>query len=117
MRLLQYMTEEFEVPHISGKSKFITKIKPEERGFKNLPRDGKGKAKCKFQDWLELKGNSTGAKGADGKWYGWSHRAVAGFGIGDSVKKGDVAYQGKEYTIETDDQAKEVAGIFADGVS
>lgn len=24
------------------------------------------------------------------KWYGWSHRAVAGFGVGSKVKKGDV---------------------------
>ena len=23
------------------------------------------------------------------KWYGWSHRAICGFGIGDVVKKGD----------------------------
>lgn len=26
------------------------------------------------------------------KWYGWSHRAVYGFGIGSKVKKGDCAY-------------------------
>jgi hypothetical protein len=26
------------------------------------------------------------------KWYGWSHRAMYGFGIGDTVKKGDCAY-------------------------
>lgn len=23
------------------------------------------------------------------KWYGWSHRAICGFGVGDIVKKGD----------------------------
>lgn len=28
----------------------------------------------------------------DKKWYGWSHRAVYGFGIGSEVKKGDCAY-------------------------
>lgn len=27
------------------------------------------------------------------KWYGWSHRAMCGFGIGSTVKRGDVAYQ------------------------
>ncbi len=27
------------------------------------------------------------------KWYGWSHRAVYGFGIGSSVKPGDCAFQ------------------------
>ena len=26
------------------------------------------------------------------KWYGWSHRAIYGFGVGDSVVKGDCAY-------------------------
>ena len=26
------------------------------------------------------------------KWYGWSHRAIYGFGVGDRVKKGDCAY-------------------------
>ena len=27
------------------------------------------------------------------KWYGWSHRAMCGFGIGSSVKYGDCAYE------------------------
>lgn len=27
------------------------------------------------------------------KWYGWSHRAIFGFGIGSEVKKGDCAYK------------------------
>ncbi len=26
------------------------------------------------------------------KWYGWSHRAIAGFGIGSTCKKGDCHY-------------------------
>lgn len=26
------------------------------------------------------------------KWYGWSHRAIYGFGIGSTVKKGDIGY-------------------------
>ena len=26
------------------------------------------------------------------KWYGWSHRAIFGFGVGDSVKRGDCAF-------------------------
>lgn len=28
------------------------------------------------------------------KWYGWSHRAIYGFGIGSKVSKGDCAYVG-----------------------
>jgi hypothetical protein len=27
------------------------------------------------------------------KWYGWSHRAIRGFGVGSQVKKGDCGYQ------------------------
>ena len=40
-----------------------------------------------------------------------------GFGIGDKVKKGDCAYTNKEYTIKTDEQAKQTAINFADSVS
>lgn len=32
---------------------------------------------------------SIGFSEAEQKWYGWSHRAIFGFGIGDSVKEGD----------------------------
>ena len=32
---------------------------------------------------------SIGFSEKDGKWYGWSHRAICGFKIGDVVKKGD----------------------------
>jgi hypothetical protein len=27
----------------------------------------------------------------DGRWYGWSHRAICGFGVGSVVEKGDSA--------------------------
>jgi len=37
---------------------------------------------------LTSSGCSIG-KSKDGKWYGWSHRAIYGFKIGDIVKKGD----------------------------
>jgi len=32
---------------------------------------------------------SIGRSTKDGKWYGWSHRAIYGFQIGDKVKNGD----------------------------
>jgi len=38
---------------------------------------------------------SIGKSELDGKWYGWSHRAMHGFGVGDSVKMGDCAYAPK----------------------
>lgn len=109
--------EKYQLNGVNGKIK--TNIPPEKRSLKNLPRYSTGKAKIRFQDWLEMKsgfGSGLG-KGCDGKWYGWSHRAVFGFGIGDKVKKGDIAYKGKEYTIETEEQAKETAKAFSDGVS
>ena len=30
-----------------------------------------------------------GKSAKDGKWYGWSHRAIHGFAVGDEVKEGD----------------------------
>lgn len=53
------------------------------------------------------------------RWYGWSHRAYAGFGIGDVIKPGDVAYRrwrGRE-TIKTLAQARAAAERYAEAVS
>jgi len=36
--------------------------------------------------------NFIGFSEPNQKWYGWSHRAIAGFGIGDECKEGDCAY-------------------------
>lgn len=36
---------------------------------------------------------SLGFNPAEQKWYGWSHRAMFGFGIGSYCKKGDCAYR------------------------
>lgn len=124
-----------------------TDITPEDRSFKNQPKYADGKSKVKFQDWLEIKGegggkNSDGisrpnfyGKAANGKWYGWSHRAVYGFKAGDKIT-GDnggkkVEYpklpdgspdfdHGKyepDFTIKDDAHAREVAIRFADSVS
>ena len=37
--------------------------------------------------------HSTGFSESSQKWYGWSHRAIYGFGIGSTVKRGDIAYE------------------------
>jgi len=53
------------------------------------------------------------------RWYGWSHRAICGFGIGDRVfeeRYGDehtLFTQHGEVVIETLDQAREAAVNFA----
>lgn len=36
---------------------------------------------------------SIGFCEAEQKWYGWSHRAIYGFGVGSVVKRGDCGYQ------------------------
>jgi len=128
MKFKQYITEKYEVNHMSGKSKIKTDISPEERSFKNLPRDSKKKPKCRFQDWLGIKGN--GGQGTDGKYYGWSHRAVYGFGVGDVIKPGSIGNKYDKdgawdddrvdfepYTIKTEKEAKEHAIRFRNDVS
>lgn len=69
------------------------------------------------------------------KWYGWSHRAMYGFGVGDSVKEGDCCASSgwtEEYLAEHPDEdaslpvgyvaedlngAKKMAIAFAESVS
>ena len=109
-------TEKYQLTGLKGKIR--TDIPPEKRTLKNLPRYSTGKPKIKFQDWLDMKTSGIGlGKGCDGKWYGWSHRAIHGFAIGDKIKKGDIAYNGREYTIKNEEQAKEAAKRFSDEVS
>jgi hypothetical protein len=121
-----------------GDGVYRTKEPLTKRSFKNLPKYSNGKSKVRFQDWLHIKTEKDGSYGkseADGKWYGWSHRAVYGFGVGDEVK-GDslgkkVEYpklpdgefdfdNGKyepDFVIKNDKQAREVAITFAKNVS
>ena len=35
------------------------------------------------------------------EWYGWSHRAIAGFKVGSTVKKGDVIAQGEAADLKS----------------
>ena len=63
------------------KQRFMsTDVKPEDRSFDNQPKYADGKPQVRFQDWLEIKpeenGQNNHGKAANGKWYGWSHRAV-----------------------------------------
>lgn len=116
MESLLESKDPYTVKSIKGKM-ITTSIEPSKRTFKNLPRYSDKKPKVRFQDWLEMTDlkHATG-KGSDGKWYGWSHRAVHGFAVGDKIKKGDIIFKGKEYTIQTEDDAKKAAFEFADAV-
>lgn len=58
------------------------------------------------------------------KWYGWSHRAMCGFGIGDKLYEEEFTDDGSvpfiehgSITIENMDQAKQAAINFASSVS
>ena len=77
---------------------------------------------------------SIGFSPSEQKWYGWSHRAIYGFGVGDEVKEGDLTNTSgyvEEYIIQhpeedrslpvgfkafTLNDAKRMAKAFADAV-
>jgi len=77
---------------------------------------------------------SIGFNSKDGKWYGWSHRAICGFQIGDVVKEGDCcAMSGRTdkylaehpekdislpvgFTAKTIEDTKQMAMAFAEAV-
>ena len=77
---------------------------------------------------------SIGKSFHDGKWYGWSHRAIYGFEVGDKVKEGDCCAESgltdeylKDHPDEdvslpigfeakTEEDAKRMAIAFADSV-
>jgi len=107
-----------------------TDIIPKDRTFENLPIYADKKPKVKFQDWLLIKPEKTnpdhdvcsfGKSEADGKFYGWSHRAVCGFGIGDKVKPGTCGLNNinkkAPFTIKNDKEARDMAIAFAKDVS
>ena len=62
---------------------------------------------------------SIGKSTKDGKWYGWSHRAIYGFEPGSTCKEGDCHYTPDrgEWTAETDEDARQMAIDFAESVS
>ena len=106
---------------------YETEIPNEKRTIKNIPRYSTGKFRIPFKEWLGLKGNPS--KGYDGKYYGWSHRAIYGFGAGDNVAGDSMAHKDynwdddndnrkhKSYVIKDDADAKEHAKRFRDEVS
>lgn len=51
------------------------------------------------------------------KWYGWSHRAIQGFGIGDEAYEEHPEGRKKGSKIKTMEEAKKAAMNFAESVS
>lgn len=105
----------------------ITKIKPEDRSTKNLPRYADKKPKVRFQDWLMLKkspklyekhDDCSWGWAPNGKCYGWSHRAMYGFGVGDNIRKDTIGnWKKEEWVIKTEVDAERMAKEFARNVS
>jgi len=62
---------------------------------------------------------SIGYSPKDGKWYGWSHRAIYGFKVGSVVKKGDCGFgrRKKPWVAKTTAEARQMAINFAESVS
>lgn len=62
---------------------------------------------------------SIGKSVDDGKWYGWSHRAIYGFEIGDVVSEGDVTSWELPigFRAKSEEDAKRMAIVFANGVA
>jgi len=59
--------------------------------FVGLEDDVKFLAKHEITEELT---HGVGFSPKENKWYGWSHRAIYGFTIGSTCKKGDVHYRG-----------------------
>lgn len=100
-----------------------TNIRPEDREYENIPKYADGNHKVRFQDWLELKKEDNGCygKSCNGKWFGWSHRAIASFKPGHEVKSADnMSHDPKRkmpYKIKDDEDARLHAIRFAKSVS
>jgi hypothetical protein len=102
-------------------------IPTDKRTLKNLPRYSTGKPKVHFAEWLGLKGQ--GSKGYDGRYYGWSHRAIHGFKVGDEISGDHIGHKDYDwnddengikhepYKIKSEEEAKEHALRFAKNVS
>lgn len=61
---------------------------------------------------------SIGYSDKDKKWYGWSHRAIQGFGVGDKAETlSPWGTSSSKKKIETEEESKQAAIDFADSVS
>ena len=119
--------EFYSVPTKKGGRTFKTSISPDLRSLKNLPRNKDNSPRCRFQDWLGIRGEKRSpessvqsfGKSTNGKWYGWSHRAIHGYKVGDTVKaSADIVNKtGKEFTVKDDNHARDLAIQFAKEVS
>jgi len=105
----------------------LTKIVSKDGGYVGTKQIFKGMARRGIVPELANKQNkvcSIGFCKKEQKWYGWSHRALCGFGIEDMLfkeneyKGGDIPFvKGGKVKIKTLEQAREAAINFADYIS
>ena len=78
---------------------------------------------CKKLGIRQIQNHSLGFNEGEQKWYGWSHRAICGFGVGDKLFEEDFGndktpfIQHGKKTIVTLDEANQAAICFSRYVS
>ena len=95
--------------------------------YKKILKENKQYDKFWEQHGIKPETGNIGFSDKEQKWYGWSHRAINGFGIGDKVEEGDCVAQDSEYPAEgafpvgfkakTLEDCKKMAIVFSDSVS
>src|SRR6056297_2124572 len=111
------------IKKLPEKKYYITTIIPKDRTLENIPKYADKKPKIRFQDWLELKkypklynklDDYSWGWSPNGKCYGWSHRAIHGFKIGDKIKPDTSGnWKQKEWTIKKEWEVERLAKEFA----
>ena len=94
------------------------------RTLKNKPKGVSPREWMKIQKDTQFKTEpwfNTGIWGKseiDGKYYGWSHRAIHGFQKGDKVKHNSMGnWKDSDFVIQSDREAAKTASYFSDNVS
>lgn len=102
-----------------------TTIPPAERSMKNIPKYSTGESKVRFQDWLCIESRKLTSDSnsysygwsSNGKCYGWSHRAMHGFKIGDTISPDTLGNDsGKTFILKTNEEVEDMAKKFANDV-
>ena len=113
----------YKVPAKNNKKHIETTLPPEKRTLENIPKYSDGSSKVRFQDWLELErspklwpklNDVSWGWGKNSRCYGWSHRGIGEFKVGDKVRRDTIGNDhDKEYTLETYKQVEEIAKKYA----
>jgi hypothetical protein len=92
---------------VRGKHHTSARVRREREGIRSESTEFKGRPQ------------STGFSEKEQKWYGWSHRARYGFGVGAKVGEGDVIahHFPVGHEAKTLDDARQMAAAFAEAVS